>query len=65
MKLRTVGLMLLFSTAFTLSACGQKGPLYMPKKEAPAATAPAAEEQATEQTEDKASGKDEADNTGK
>jgi predicted small lipoprotein YifL len=65
MKLPTVGLALLSAAVFTLTACGQKGPLYVPKKEAPAASAPPASEQAADPAEDKPSDKDEADGASK
>jgi predicted small lipoprotein YifL len=35
MKLRTVGLLVLTASAFMITACGQKGPLYIHKEEAP------------------------------
>ncbi|HBE93603.1 MAG TPA: hypothetical protein DDW55_14215 [Gammaproteobacteria bacterium] len=43
MKLRIVGLLVVTASAFMITACGQKGPLYLPGKEAPAEqAAPAA-----------------------
>ena len=36
MKLRIVGLLVVTASAFMITACGQKGPLYLPGKEAPA-----------------------------
>ncbi len=65
MKLPTVGLALLSAAVFTLTACGQKGPLYMQKQEAPAASAPAEAEQAADPAEEKPSDKDEADGASK
>ena len=65
MKLRTVGLLVLMASAFMITACGQKGPLYIQKEEAPAAVpaegveAPAAEKAVKEEKIDETS------NTGK
>lgn len=65
MKLRTVGLLVLTASVFMITACGQKGPLYIHKEEAPAAApaegveAPAAEKAVKEEI------KDETSNTGK
>lgn len=44
MNLRTTGLLLLMTAAFTITACGQKGPLYLPKRDTAAGTAASAED---------------------
>ena len=67
MKLRIVRLVLTASVALMITACGQKGPLYLPEKEAPGqveapAAAPASEPEATaSDADDKSQDKEQAD----
>ena len=58
MKLRIVRLVSTAAIALTMTACGQKGPLYLPEKEAPATAETTAAEAA-----DEAQNKDQADTT--
>lgn len=54
MKIRFTGLFII-AGLFMLSACGQKGPLYLEKKPAPAAVATESEQDAVvDKTEEKA-----------
>ena len=53
MKIRFAGLFLL-AWLFLLSACGQKGPLYLEKEPAPAVVAEPAEEADADKTQENA-----------
>lgn len=66
MKLQAVGLLLIAASTFAITACGQKGPLYKPQKQAPAEqAAPAEGAGAAEEQADKDTEKDKTDTTGK
>lgn len=57
MKLRSTGLLLFMAAALTITACGQKGPLYLPKRDATAVPATS-----TEDASDKSGAADDASN---
>ena len=57
MKLRIVGLLWMIAGAMLITACGQKGPLYLPKDEtmdAPAASQPTDASEGAVEAADKA-----------